>query len=319
MKTVIAEKKLATGEQARVVLIVPPEEDGLRGMYAVGTEWKHYYNRAMIVGHDQFIEDRVFIAEVGGVPAARLWYGWSKRTLRGNFGNIFTNYTHRRRGLLNFLLECFKKDFDASPAQMLCCHASEWRITVYEKYGLQTLHGNAVSDAMGIVKPELGSCKLYMDRLYADCGVAKLRDGDCGDQFDCDKCLVYTDAMWWGARPFVFAGDQNRDYMTSLNRVLEKKGVIAVAENTAGAIVGYAAAIVNPSCTAAFLNWRNHPNVSRQDVVSLLKYTVEKYRAAFQLPVYAALPLSAGEAVAEAQEAGLAMKTELNGIGIFAL
>ena len=77
MKTVIAEKKLATGEQARVVLIVPPEEDGLRGMYAVGTEWKHYYNRAMIVGHDQFIEDRVFIAEVDGVPAARLWYGWS--------------------------------------------------------------------------------------------------------------------------------------------------------------------------------------------------------------------------------------------------
>ena len=150
MKTVIAEKKLATGEQARVVLIVPPEEDGLRGMYAVGTEWKHYYNRAMIVGHDQFIEDRVFIAEVDGVPAARLWYGWSKRTLRGNFGNIFTNYTHRRRGLLNLLLECFKKDFDASPAQMLCCHASEWRIPVYEKYGLQTLHGNAVSDAMGI-------------------------------------------------------------------------------------------------------------------------------------------------------------------------
>lgn len=50
MKTVIAEKKLATGEQARVVLIVPPEEDGLRGMYAVGTEWRHYYNRAMIVG-----------------------------------------------------------------------------------------------------------------------------------------------------------------------------------------------------------------------------------------------------------------------------
>lgn len=317
MKSVMAEKKLATGELARVVLIVPPEEDGLRGMYEVSAEWRHYYNRAMIEGHDQFIEDRVFIAEVDDVPAARLWYGWSKRSFRGNFGNIFTNYAHRKRGLLNFLLECFKEDFDASPAQMLCCHASGWRIPVYEKFGLNVLHGNKESDAMGIVKPELGSCKLLLNRLYADCTVAKLRDGDCGDQFDCDKCLAYTDAMWGHARPFVFAGDQNGDYMTSLNRVLEKKGVIAVAENAAGAIVGYAAVIVNPSWTAAFLNWRIHPNVNRKDVVSMVKYTVEKYRAAFQLPLYAALPLSAGSAVAEAREAGFSMKTELNGIGIF--
>ncbi len=317
MKTVIAEKKLATGEGARVVLIVPPEEDGLRGMYEVSAEWKHYYNRAMIEGHDQFIEDRVFIAEVEGVPAARLWYGWSKRTLRGNYGNIFTNYAHRKRGLLNFLLECFKADFDASPAQMLCCHASGWRIPVYEKFGFHVLHGNVENDAMGIVKPEFGSCRQLMNRLYADCTVAKLRDGDCGDQFDCDKCLVYTDAMWRRTRPFVFAGDQNSDYMTSLNRVLEKKGVIAVAENAAGAIVGYASAIVNPSWTGAFLNWRNHPNVNRKDVVSLLKYTIERYRAAFQFPLYAALPLSAGEAVAEAREAGFARKAELGGIGLF--
>ncbi len=230
MKAVIAEKKLVTGEQARVVLIVPPEEDGLRGMYEVSAEWRHYYNRAMITGHDQFIEDRVFIAEVEGVPAARLWYGWSKRTLRGNYGNIFTNYAHRKRGLLNILLECFKADYDASPAQMLCCHASGWRIPVYEKYGFHVLHGNEESDAMGIVKPELCSCRQLMNRLYADCTVTALRDGDCGDQFDCDKCLVYTDAMWQRTRTFVFAGDQNSDYMTSLNRVLEKKGVIAVAE-----------------------------------------------------------------------------------------
>ena len=317
MKSVIAEKTLATGEKARVVLIVPPEEDGLRGMYEVSAEWKHYYNRAMIEGHDQFIEDRVFIAEVDGVPAARLWYGWSKRSLRGNFGNIFTNYAHRKRGLLNFLLECFKEDFDASPAQMLCCHASGWRIPIYEKFGLHVLHGNTESDAMGIVKPELGSCKQFMNRLYADCAVARLRDGDCGDQFDCDKCLVYTDAMWGRARPFVFAGEQNSDYMTCLNRVLEKKGVIAVAENAAGAIVGYAAAIVNPSWTAAFLNWRNHPNVNYKDVVSLLKYTTEKYHSVFQLPLYAALPLSAGSAVAEAREAGFSMKTKLGEIGIF--
>ncbi|MBP5640521.1 MAG: hypothetical protein J6X55_13635 [Victivallales bacterium] len=314
MKSVVAEKKLTSGEQARVVLIVPPEEDGLRGMYEVSAEWKHYYNRAMIEGHDQFIEDRVFIAEVDGVPVARLWYGWSKRTLRGNFGNIFTNYAHRKRGLLNFLLECFKADFDASPAQMLCCHASGWRIPVYEKFGLRVLHGNKENDAMGIVKPELGSCKLLMNRLYADCTVASLRDGDCGDQFDCDKCLVYTDAMWRCSRSFVFAGDQNSDYMTSLNRVLEKKGVIAVAENEAGAIVGYAAAIVNPSWTAAFLNWRYHPNVNRRDVVELLKFTLGKYKASFQLPLYAVLPLNAGEAVAEALEAGLSRKTELDGM-----
>lgn len=318
MKAVIAEKKLATGEQARVVLIVPPEEDGLRGMYEVSAEWRHYYNRAMITGHDQFIEDRVFIAEVEGVPAARLWYGWSKRTLRGNYGNIFTNYAHRKRGLLNFLLDCFKADFGASPAQMLCCHASGWRIPVYEKYGFHVLHGNEESDAMGIVKPELGSCRQLMNRLYADCTVTALRDGDCGDQFDCDKCLVYTDTMWQCTRPFVFAGDQNSDYMTSLNRVLEKKGVIAVAENAAGGIVGYATAIINPSWTGAFLNWRNHPHVNRKNVVSLLKYTIERYRSSFQFPLYAALPLSAGEAVAEVREAGFARKAELGDVGIFA-
>ena len=317
MKTVISEKKLATGEYARVVLIVPPDEDGLRGMYEVSPEWKRYYHRAMIEGHGQFIEDRVFIAEVEGAPAARLWYGWSKRTLRGNYGNIFTNYAHRQRGLLNFLLECFKADFDASPAQMLCCHASDWRIPVYEKFGFHVLHGNRESDAMGIIKPELGSCKQFMDRLYADCTVTKLRDGDCGDQFDCDKCLVYTDAMWGHMRPFVFAGDQNKDYMTSLNRVLEKKGVIAVAENAAGAIVGYATAIVNPSCTAAFLNWRNHPNTKRKDVVNLMKYTIEKYHASFQIPLYAALPLCEGEPIAQVHEAGFTRKEELGSIGIF--
>ena len=319
MKKVVAEKRLANGELAQVVLITPPEEDGLRGLYEITAEWKPYYERAMLKDQNQFIEDRLFIAEVDGVPAARLWYAWSKRTLHGNYGNIFTNHAHRQRGLLKMLLECFRPDFDASPAKMLCCHASSWRIPVYEKFGLYTLHGDEQNDAMGIIKPELGTCRQYMNRLYADCTVANLRDGNCGDQFDCDKCLVYTDAMWQRTRPFVFAGDQNKDYQSSLNRVMDGLGVIAVAENRAGAIVGYASAIVNPSGTAAFLNWRNHPYVSRKDVVSLLKYTIEKYQAAFSQPLCAALPLDNGEAAAEAREAGFARQMKLGGIALYTI
>lgn len=319
MKKVLAEKQLATGERAQVVLIIPPDEDGLRGMYEVTAEWKHYYNRAMIAGHDSFIEDRVFIAEVNGTPAARLWYAWSKRSLLGNYGNIFTNNAHRQRGLLNMLLECFKPDFDASPAKMLCCHASGWRMPVYGKYGFQSLHGNDNSDAMGIIKPELGSCRQLMNRLYADCTIAKLRDGDCGDQFDCDKCLVYTDAMWGHTRPFVFAGDQNQDYQSSLNRVLEGKGVIAVAENKVGAVVGYASAIQNPTCTAAFLNWRNHPYVSRKDVVSLMKYTIDRYQTAFACPLCVCLPLDNGEAAAEAREAGFTRQFQFGKVALYTM
>ena len=183
----------------------------------------------------------------------------------------------------------------------------------YAAWGL--IFGTANDRAAGKVVPMSGAPVAGINKGEIT-GLADVPVG--GDQFDCDKCLVYTDAMWQRTRPFVFAGDQNSDYMTSLNRVLEKKGVIAVAENAAGGIVGYATAIINPSWTGAFLNWRNHPHVNRKDVVSLLKYTIERYRSSFQFPLYAALPLSAGEAVAEVCEAGFARKAELGDVGIFA-
>jgi len=287
----IAERKLANGKTARVARIVPPEADGLRGLYCVSPEWNLYYNRAMSPGHSEYIEDRLFIAEIDGAPLARLWYAWSKRTFHGNYGNIYTNPAHRQQGLLNFLLDCFKPDFDASPAQMLCCSASGYRIPVYEKYGFKVLHGNREHDAMGILKPELGSFDEYTARLYADKSVAKVRAGNPGDQFDCDKCLVYTREMWGAPviKASIFAGDDIGSFQTVINRVLAGHGTCSVAENAGGSILGYASALYNGSGTAAFVTLCKHPSMNVDEAGKLVSDAVASYRGSFDRPLFAAI------------------------------
>lgn len=285
MKEVIAERRLKSGELARVVRITAPEIDGMRSLYEISSDWIPYYIRAMIKGHSEYIVDKLFYAEIDGAPVARLWYAWSKRSLHGNYGNIYTNYAHRQKGLLNFLLDCYKPDFDASPAKMLCCSASGYRIPVYEKYGFNVLHGNHDADAMGTLKPELGTFAEYTSKLYADCTVTLFREGNVGDQFDCDKCLVYTDAMWKKPFGFAFAGDNVGNFQGAINKVVANAGTCSVAENAAGAIVGYASALINPSGTAGFVNYCAYPTVSMDDKVKLIRHAVDAFTAKYKQPL----------------------------------
>lgn len=291
MIDVVNESFLKDGAPVRVVRVIPPDKDGLRGLYEVSAEWRVYYDRAMLTGHSQYIEDRVYLAELKGTPVARLWFAWSKRTLNGNFGNIFTNPAHRRRGLLNLLLACFKKDFDACPAKMLCCSASGYRITTYEKFGLNTINGNPEADTMAILKPELGRFADYEKAAYDNCKTARIRDGNPGDQFDCDKFLALTKPVWQNpaCNSVVFAGDNAPDFQSAINRELAGLGRTAVAENANGFITGFAYVIKNNSATAPFLTIKTHPDMPEDDAAKLVAYTIRRYRESTHGTIFACI------------------------------
>ena len=284
MKEIMGSVRLTDGAEAVIVRYIPPDDDGGRGLYAVSHEWNTYYKRAFFSGHNEYIEDRVYYAEVDGFPAARLWFAWSKRTFHGNFGNIYTNPGQRRRGLLNALLAVYREEFAASPAKMLCCSASGYRIPLYMRYGLRTLHGDMEHDAMCAIKPEYGSFAEYARNAYRDTHAAKIRGGDPGDQFDCDKFFILTDPMWQTPEwPFVMGSVQS--FQAALNRELDAGGATAVAENAAGFVTGYAAAVADPpSCagyvppaTAGWINFHAFPDMPVDEAAALVGHAAKRF------------------------------------------
>ena len=145
----VADKVLATGETLRIWHWKAPEEmpqryfsyilasfaglGGLANFY--GSGWASYI-RATCEGKEYpAIKDHWFIADVDGISAGRLWFAYSPKTGRGNFGNIATEPNYRKRGILKELLKTFKAEADkCDDMRMLnCVTGKEYAADCYRK------------------------------------------------------------------------------------------------------------------------------------------------------------------------------------------
>lgn len=257
MLDILQEGKLNDGRNFRIIRIVTPENnipsriiryfmasfsyEKYRQYSKDQAYWRMYYREALDGHTAQYVEDRHYLAEIEGQFASRVWFAYNKKSGFGNFGNVYTETEFRCLGIMSKLLKPCAEDFQASSAKMLCCSTgTDYAANSYRKVGFDTIYGGVVGP-MCISKVDFFQEEA---RQFPGDEPLTVRSGNPGDQFDIDKFLAYTKAMYGHKRNHhVGASALIPDYRTAFQEVLSDNGFINVAETPSGAVAGFAYAI----------------------------------------------------------------------------
>ena len=115
----LEESILFTGEQLKVYRLITPSEkvvpkrviqymiaslgyDEYRKYVNDQNYWRLYYRTAF---ENKGAVDHLYLAEVNGEFAARVWFAYSRKSGFGNFGNVCTETEHRKKGLMSILMK----------------------------------------------------------------------------------------------------------------------------------------------------------------------------------------------------------------------
>ena len=250
----LEESTLFTGEQLRVYRLITPNEkavpksviqyiiaslgyDEYRKYVNDQSYWRLYYRTAF---ENKGAVDHLYLAEVNGEFAARVWFAYSRKSGFGNFGNVYTEPEHRKKGLMTVLLKHCSAGFEASDAKMLCCSTgSPHAAASYVKIGFHMIYGGETGP-MCLLKKSCGNHFFEMaEKYYSDNKIVKVRPGTIDDQYDCDKILDKLPAMRENRpTPPPEAGCFVTEYRIAYQEMLNGNGQILVAENSSGVCVG---------------------------------------------------------------------------------
>lgn len=286
----LKESSLADGRQLRIYRQITPDTkpvperlirymisslgfDNYREFIHDQNYWRLYY-RAAFAGEGAV--DHLYIAEVDGVFASRVWFGYSPVSGLGNFGNVYTETEYRRLGLMKELLQFCVKDFMDSPAKILNCGAGDkYAIASYKKVGFQMTYGGE-KGLMHLIDPRCGKHFSDLEKKYFDNSpVVRIRKGTACDQFDCDKFLVFTSAVKGKCGTSAGPDAYITEYRYAWQDHRTGNAVTAVAENSNGAICAYAYAVkaFGRNC----MNFKVHPD-NAGEIKALLLFTAEEFR-----------------------------------------
>lgn len=196
--------------------------------------WGSYYSDLWEGTHDGCC-DYLYVGCIGGVPCARMWFGFSLKTGSGNFGNVLTLPGYRRRGIMRVLLELCVADFHESGALFCSCDAEDSAAPAYAAYGFRKLFSETLHP-MAIVAKTVPDFAAVVEKAYGRTGSAFVREGTFSDRFDCDKLLWYA--------PEVYGKVQRHpefpDYLTLWPWASKNRVQIPVLETVSGFAAGFA-------------------------------------------------------------------------------
>ncbi len=325
---ILAEKQFQSGETLRVLHWCAPEKaprkyadyisaslgshSPHRYLYSI-SGWRAYFSDAMNGMYFPEIVDHWFFAEVNGECAGRIWFAYSTESLRGNFGNVLTEPQYQHRGIMTELMKYCMAEIRRSPAKLLCCIASGRITPVYLKYGFRLIHGGE-SGPLCFINGN-GSFQSEMDRAFSGGRITEIRPGRIGDQFDCDKFLVYTPELWNRSHP-VQAGPAAMisDFRLALQESFAGNAVVHVALNERKNCCGYAFAVMLPSGLPV-LDFIVHPAYTG-DAAGLIRTTAAAFQEQFgTAPLYYGLSADS-EKLAAVRRSGMILISEVPG-GLF--
>jgi GNAT superfamily N-acetyltransferase len=327
MIEIVTEKKLSDGTGLRVSRFAPPDESPFRItrylMASLGYEgwrngfretgyWRQYYRESLAGNFAGEIADLLYLAEIDGQFASRMWFAHSRRSGIGNFGHVFTEPEFRQRGLMRELLAPCVEDFMRSPAKLLACATgSAFAARSYIKHGFELIYGGETGP-LALMKPGLGTFTEYEKRAFAGSRITLVRKGTPGDQFDCDKFLAYSEKVHRNPRDRrVFAAAGVSDFRCAMQESLSGNGLVTVAENPAGVITGYAFILrIN---SGYVMDFKLHPDYNA-DGGGFLGKTAEMFLAEFP-PGIIRCYLAAGDTERNeiARDAGFRQEAALDG------
>ena len=251
----LEESTLFTGEQLKVYRLITPSEkvvpkrviqymiaslgyDEYRKYVNDQNYWRLYYRTAF---ENKGAVDHLYLAEVNGEFAARVWFAYSRKSGFGNFGNVYTETEHRKKGLMSILMKHCTAGFESSDAKMLCCSTgNKIAAASYVKSGFHMIYGGETGP-MCLLKKSCGNHFFEMaEKYYSDNKIVKVRPGTIDDQYDCDKILDKLPAMRENRpAPPPEAGCFVTEYRIAYQEMLSGNGKVLVAENSSGVCVGY--------------------------------------------------------------------------------
>jgi len=249
MASVVGEATLKSGERMTIKLIVPPQEDYAEKLchfleHKSDDQFRGIRQRLQ-AKYVQRCIDKYFIGEIGGQIVGQAWYGVPRgRTGIGNFGHVYTEPCHRRKGITTALMKVLVEDFAKEDnAKCVLCGAGQVAGAIYAKFGFQFIVPGAKSGGMALLKKGVAKDFAELEEKYFAPGLAvKVREGDIGDRHDCDRMLDLSQGMKelrarWHT---VFIAHQVPTFIDALFCVEDGKGLTTVIENSAGSILGYA-------------------------------------------------------------------------------
>ncbi|MDD5697399.1 MAG: GNAT family N-acetyltransferase [Victivallaceae bacterium] len=273
MITELGTVKLKTGENLSVKCVEPPEavynEKLRRFLEHKGDSSMRDICERLNGNYTEFCIDKYFTGEIAGNIAAQMWYGISLKTGMGNFGHVYTEPEHRKKGIVNELMGFLIEDFQNSPGKALFCGTgSPWIADIYRKYGFQLIKQGADYGPMVLTKQNYAENFNELEKKYFAPDLSfTVRIADPGDQFDCDKVLGYSKGIRELASPRIFLSAQIPTFMEAMFRVKDKKGLVTVAETSIGSIVGWSFVLNLGSPDeqeAKVFDFMIHPNYSKQ-------------------------------------------------------
>ena len=289
---VLAEKTMADGRKLRILRFVSPGDDvpehivrdliGSLGFDSYNryiqaqAYWRSFYREAF-EGKLADVANHLYFAEVDGVPAARVWFAYSRKSGFGNFGNVYTETAYRRLGLMSELMIPCVADFEAAAdARILCCASgNKFAIASYLKHGFRLTYGGETGPLERTRRPGENFFSIEKE-VFADTRLASIRPGEPADQFITDKFIAHTEPVW--NRLGVRRGPASAvpDYRIARIEAEIGNGTVRVACNAAGTVTGYAFGLANGG--AGVLDFTAHA-ASFADLPALIRDTARDFHA----------------------------------------
>ena len=249
-----------SGEKVRVLRFIFPESacpkwlpryisasigfDDYRNNYRSQTYWRIYYRDVFAGCNAGETIDYLYIAEVDGVPAARLWFGFSEKHGCGNLGNVYTETGYRRLGLMKLLLRHCCEGFADSGALFWACDAAPKVIDTYARAGFCQIFGSAYAP-MALLRDKKKNFNDLTRQAYFGTYASpkKVREGEMRDQFECDKFLAYKKEVYFAENHRTFLRPFIADFRTAYSEKRSDAAKVMILENQAGYCAGYAFAM----------------------------------------------------------------------------
>lgn len=315
MLDLLSSARLADGRAVNIIRLITPEPnvsdkikrylmgslsfEKYRQYYYDQAYWRLYYREALDGNTSDYVVDHIYLAEVEGEFAARVWFAYNKRSGRGNFGNVYTEDKYRQNGLMSMLLKPCVEDFHRSGARMLCCASgNKYAVASYLKVGFKLIYGGE-SGPLCLCDNDFAS---EAEKAFPGNEKLTVRPGNPGDQFDIDKFLYYTDTMLHSTRKHsVGPAAAIRDYRIAYQEMLSGAAVINVAETPSGVDAGcaYAACVFGEDVMDFNVHFAYLDNCAE-----LLQKTAADYEAKFGRRPYLYISPLDTERLACARNAG---------------
>ena len=240
---------LKSGEDMVITMVEPPQPDYAERL----CQFLEHKGPSSFRGIKQRLDgryahhcvDRYFVGEIAGAIAGQVWYGLPRHgTGVGNFGHVYTEPVHRRKGIATELVRVTVEDFRRQEdATCLLCSAGPDAAKVYERFGFEFVTPGSERGPMALLSPRIASSFAELDERYFAPGLTvQVREGHIGDRHDCDRMLDFSKGMnalrqrWHRA----FIADRVPSFIDALFYVEDGRGIATVIANSEGRIMGYA-------------------------------------------------------------------------------